>query len=120
MSGASLPGRYFHVPAEEMLLANHEACPVYPLLVLDGVAVTPSGQHHLVLCLLPTVRVYLGPDRASVERRVQLLVTGLAVRSLRGRPEVAQAVGEWVMLAWEAMLDELVEAIAGGAFGSHQ
>lgn len=116
MTEAVLPGRYFHVPAREMLLDTRDACPAYPLLALDGVAVTPAGQHHLVLSLLPTVRFYLGPDQASVQRRAQLLVAGLEVRSLQGRPEMGRAVREWVLLAWDVMLDELVEAIAKDSF----
>lgn len=111
----ALPGRHFHVPAREMLLPARQVCPVYPALGLEGVAVTPAGQHHLVLTLLPSVRSYLGPDLVRVQRQTALLVAGLVAGSLRARPDVARAAGEWVLLAWEAMLDELVDAFAGEA-----
>lgn len=102
---------HFQVDARELLLDQPERCPFYMPLALEGIAVTPTGQHHLVLNT-PAARFYAGPDTATVARRAQLL--GAALR--RGRAglsvDLAAAASAWVELCWESVVDELVDAIA--------
>lgn len=103
---------HFHVAARELLMDQSERCPFYPPLVLEGLAVTQAGQHHLILGT-PAARFYAGPDTRTVARRAQLLSAALH----QGRPglshDLAAAVAAWVELCWEGVVDELVDAIAG-------
>lgn len=55
---------HFQVDARELLLDQPERCPFYMPLALEGIAVTPTGQHHLVLNT-PAARFYAGPDTAN-------------------------------------------------------
>ena len=107
---------HFDVDAHELLMDQPEQCPFYPPLVLEGIAVTPGGQHHLVL-RTPSARFYAGPDTATVTRRAQLLAAALR----DGRPglsvALADAAAAWVDLCWESVVDELVDAIAPRALG---
>lgn len=105
--------RHFHVPAREMLFLEREACPVYPPLGFEGVAVTPALEHYVVLTLLPGVRSYLGPTQVLAERQTEILVAALMTGPLREDHDVARAAGQWVLLAREAMLDGVVDAIMG-------
>lgn len=63
----------------------------------------------------PTSRFYVGPDTATVQRRTQILAAGLHQAGLG--LDHAQLAGAWVREAWEAALDELVDAIAAPGRG---
>lgn len=99
---------HFHVPAREILDDEPTTCPYLPHLTLDGLAVTPTGQHHLVMTLCDTARFYVGPDTATVHRRAHILTTAL---SRRLEPFHAHLVHQWILAAWEATLDELVDSL---------
>lgn len=105
------PGRHFHVAATELLMPDPMHCPFLPTLTLDGVAVTPSGQHHLILSLHGRARMYIGPDDTTVRRRADTMAAALT-------PHLgtfhADLIGEWVRWAWDALLDELVEQLTAG------
>ncbi len=92
-----------------MLLNLPQACHAWPLLTLDGVAVTAQGQHYLILTFKDMTRCYIGPDQTTVQRRAELVAAALARRL---GPIQAAQVGAWVEWAWEALLDELVDAIS--------
>lgn len=107
--------RHFHLPARELLLEEPVACHYLPGLALAGVAVTAAEQHHLILELggLEQVdRFYLGPTQDDVERRAQILAA-----ALQAGPQLdelhAGLVQDWILLAWEATLDALVERLTG-------
>ncbi len=75
---------HFHVEGRELLMDRPERCPFYPALALEGLAITPVGQHHLILGT-PAARFYAGPDTTTVARRAQLLAAGLR----QGRPDLS-------------------------------
>lgn len=107
--------RHFHVPAQEMLLEQAERCLFLPGLTLDGLAVTARGDHHLILTLADTDRIYLGPDDTTVSQRAQILADALHHGRAAIAPDHAALIRDWIQLAWEAMLDEVVDAISGPA-----
>ncbi len=111
--GPEVPRGHFHVTARELRLEEPERCPFLPALTMDGLAVTPEGQHHLILTLRATDRMYFGPDERTVTRRTQILTMALQ----RGEAALdryhADLVGEWVATVWEAAIDELVDAMIG-------
>ncbi len=111
MTAPTTPSRHFHVDAAELLLEDPVRCAFLPGLTLDGIAVTPHGQHHLVLTLAGRERFYVGPDDTTVTRRAQILAAALT-RHLD--PAHAHLVGEWVQWAWDALLDELVDRLTRG------
>lgn len=109
----TIRSRHFHVHAREMLLEEPTRCPFLPGLAMVGLAVTADEQHHLILEIGDQEladRFYAGPTQHDVKRRARTLS-----RALQQRPELdefhAGLVEDWVLLAWEAALDELVEAI---------
>lgn len=114
MTGLVAQRRHFHVAARELLLKPAVSCPFLPDLSMVGLAVTPTGQHHLILSLADRDRFYLGPDSATIARRTQILIAAMqqGTRALDG-PR-ASLVDVWVAAAWEATLDELTDAIAAG------
>lgn len=103
--------RHFHVPARELAL-DPQPCPFLPALVLEGLAVTPDEQHHLIL-RLGQDRFYVGPTDQDVARRVRLLAQALCQGTAHLDTAHADLVGWWVTAAWEATLDEIVDAITG-------
>lgn len=112
---------HFLVSARELLLAaDSMVCPYHPLLVLEGVAVAPGGQHHLIVSAAGQ-RAYLGPTQEVVRRRARILAVALA-RPDRGRDrdsgrrDLAWLIEEWVMQSWEALVDELVDALIPAEF----
>lgn len=104
---------HFHVPAREMLLEHPERCLFLPNLTLDGVAVTEAGHHHLILTLGDLDRIYFGPDSLTVSRRAEILISALQRGAAQIDHAQADLVRVWILLAWEAALDELTEALAG-------
>lgn len=79
---------------------------------MEGVAIEGAGGHHLIVGVEDADRVYVGSDEARVRRRALLLADALhqgAAGLDRGH---ADLVGDWVVLAWEAMLDEVVDAVS--------
>lgn len=108
---------HFMVQARELLLDEQVTCPYHPLLTLEGVAVTPDGQHHLIGHAAGQ-RAYLGPTQAIVERRAQIIAAALARPDLAepdsGRTELAWLIQYWLVQCWEALLDELVDALTTG------
>jgi len=80
-------------------------------LTLDGIAVTPHGQHHLILTLAGVARFYMGPDDATVTRRIEILTA-----ALRNHIDTQHAsfVVEWIQWSWESLLDELVAQLTTG------
>lgn len=113
MKPAGPQRRHFHVAARELLLDQPDRCPFLPALTLDGLAVTSGGQHYLVLTL-GLDRVYVGPDDQTVRRRAQVLSLALHQGVAALDPTRADLVGWWITAAWEAAVDNLVEAIAAG------
>ena len=109
------PRRHFHVDAVEMLLEDPQPCLFLPDLQLVGLAVTPAGQHHLILTLGTEDRIYFGPDDVTVARRAEILAAALRLGVRALEPFHAAAVANWVSLAWEAALDELAGALAAPA-----
>jgi hypothetical protein len=67
------------------------------------------AQHYLILTFQDMTRCYIGPDQTTVQRRAELVAAALARRL---GPIQAAQVGAWVEWAWEALLDELVDAIS--------
>lgn len=108
MTAAPAPGRHFHVAADELLLDDPVRCDFLPTLTLDGIAVTHTGQHHMVLTLAGLARFYIGPDDTTVTHRAQILTAAL---SKHLDPAHAALVGQWIQWAWEALLDELVDRL---------
>lgn len=107
--------RYFHRPGRELLLEESVACPYLPGLALVGVAVTVAEQHHLIFelgALGQVDRFYIGPTQEDVARRAQILAS-----ALQAGPRLdelhAGLVQDWILLAWEATLDALVEHLTG-------
>lgn len=103
--------RHFHVSAEELLFGSAVPCVFLPTLTLDGIAVTPHGQHHLILTLAGVARFYMGPDDATVTRRIEIFTA-----ALRNHIDTQHAsfVGEWIQWSWESLLDELVAQLTTG------
>lgn len=108
MTAAPAPGRHFHVAADELLLDDPVRCDFLPTLTLDGIAVTHTGQHHMVLTLAGIARFYIGPDDTTVTCRAQIFTAAL---SKHLDPAHAALVGQWIQWAWEALLDELVDRL---------
>lgn len=104
--------RHFHVPARELALNPAQPCPFLPALVLEGLAVTPNEQHHLILSMGQD-RFYFGPTDQAVARRSRLLAAALCQGAAQLDPDHADLVGWWVMAAWGATLDELVDTLTG-------
>lgn len=102
--------RHFHVDAREMLLDVPEKCPVAPGITFDGLAVTPEGQHHLIVTARGQ-RAYVGPDVATVTRRAEILTQALSHGPAALDTDHATWVGWWVREMWEAVTDELTNAI---------
>lgn len=98
--------RHFHVPARELALDAPQPCPFLPALALEGLAVTPEQQHHLILSLGQD-RFYIGPTDQAVARRAQLLATALHQGTAHLDRDHADLIGWWVTAAWESSLDEL-------------
>lgn len=103
-----IPGRHFHVPADELLLDDPVRCDFLPTLTLDGIAVTAGGQHHLVITVAGIARFYVGPDDATVTRRAQILTAALNTHLTADHSTL---VGQWIQWTWEALLDELVDRL---------
>lgn len=107
--------------AREMLLDEPQACPTFPGLLLDGLAVGPDGQHYLTLTVhppnnKPTFRLYVGPDPDTIARRGLILVA--ALRSHGGdlaTPETGIGVLAWLAACWTEAAAEIDQAAARGA-----
>lgn len=94
-----------------MLLDAPERCPFYPPLTFDGLAVTATGQHHLLLST-PTVGFYAGPDKATVARRAGIVAAALREGRAQLHPDLAAGVAAWIELCWDSAVAEVAAAIA--------
>lgn len=103
-----------------MWLDEPQACPVYPGITLDGLAVAPDGQrHYLVLTVRPRSKppfhLHVGPDQAALARTGLILVA--ALRTYGGdltTPEAGVAILAWIAACWTETAAEL-DAAAGTA-----
>lgn len=97
--------------AQTMLFDQPEPCPALPGLVLDGVAVDPTGRHHLAVTLRRddqvVVRVHLGPDDAMIARRGLIIVTALRSRGDLDGTEHSIAILAWLAACWATFHEEL-------------
>ena len=65
-------------------------------------------------------RFYLGPTQDLVERRAQIVTQALEHGCAGISAEQAAAVGAWLLLAWDVMLEELTVVFSpwrGGSTG---
>ena len=115
--------QHFHVTALEDLLDEPIECPVLPTLAVTGHAQSLTGQHYVVLELTGAAavdRFYLGPTQDLVERRAQIVTHALEHGCSEISAEQAAAVGAWLLLAWDVMLEELTVVFSpwrGGSTG---
>lgn len=107
------------VPFQMVCFDEPMVCPYLPGLQLDAVAVTAGGQYHLVAALGRKDRFWLGPDRATVQRRAMILLVGLQVGS-GGRIDSfhGDLVRGWLMDSWDAVIEEVAAHIAGPALAA--
>ena len=106
--------RHFHVEAREFLFERPSSFPLLPALQLLGVAMTPTGQGHLILTLDDEERSYFGPDSDTVARRTAILIAALKRGPAALDDDRAYLVDVWVSAAWEATLDALTDLISAG------
>lgn len=108
-----MPETMFAAPdARELLLPDGGlACPFHPRLWVAGVAVTPAGQHHLIV-RAGSVRAYFGPTQQDVQRRAELTARALSgLFDQADREFGQQLLAWWIEQAWETLIDELTEQI---------
>lgn len=106
-----MAANHFYVAARELILDVPQACPFYPPLAFVGLAITPDGEHHLILTTGAS-RFYAGPDTATVRRRSQILSAALRGGRPQLDPSLVAGAAAWIELCWESVIDELVDAIA--------
>ncbi|GAA1435838.1 hypothetical protein GCM10009616_33960 [Microlunatus lacustris] len=98
-----------------MLLDEPQACPTFEGLTFDALAVSPTGQHYLVVSIRPPgkpmLRVHLGPDPDTIARHGMIVVA--ALRTHAGRyadPEFGVGILTWLALCWTEIATELDHA----------
>jgi hypothetical protein len=109
-----------------MWLDEPQACPVYPGITLDGLAVAPDGQrHYLVLTVRPRSKppfhLHIGPDQAALARTGLILVA--ALRTYGGDLSTAEAgvaVLAWISDCWTETAAELDATTSPASDGSGQ
>lgn len=108
---------HFAVPGtRELLLDEPQACPAFPGLTFDGLAIVPDGQRHYLAVTIrppnkPMLRVHLGPDPETIARHGLILVA--ALRSHGGdlaAPEVGASILAWLAVCWTEAAAELGHA----------
>lgn len=109
-----------------MWLDEPQACPVYPGITLDGLAVALDGQrHYLVLTVRPRSKppfhLHVGPDQPALARTGLILVA--ALRTYGGDLSTAEAgiaVLAWISACWTETAAELDAATSPASDGSGQ
>lgn len=118
----SLPSHLAVPGSRVMWLDEPQACPVYPGITLEGLAVAPGGQrHYLVLTVRPRSKapfhLHVGPDQAALARTGLIVVAALwTYGGDLATPEAGVAVLAWMADCWTETAAELNAATntAGG------
>lgn len=104
-----------------MWLDEPQACPVYPGITLEGLAVAPDGQrHYLVLTVQPRSKpafhLHVGPDQALARTGLIVVATLRTYGGDLATPEAGVAVLAWMADCWTETAAELDAATstAGG------
>ena len=92
------------------------ACPVFLGITFRAVAVTPPGEHYLVVGIdrpgLPPIVVHLGPDPTTIARRGLIMLAGLRAHGDLAADDqvVGLALLRWLAECWTILHDEIAEA----------